>query len=199
MEERSENSVIPHSLSRQTNNLYDRWFQSMKKIRQHLNLPRTPPAKDLALKRKNKLISILSNKCLDSMKLRSALYCVLGIIISIVSTSLYTCWPQQFPLGNSTKWYETMLLFSFNYGFLSALDITNVSIFLIGAPKKSWPLPFLQVFFVGSVSTFLVISIIYIFWIIVGREVYPMPFQGYVGGVFGWQMMILTHSKIYIG
>ena len=69
MEERSENSVIPHSLSRQTNNLYHRWFQSMKKMRQHLNLPRIPPAKDLALKRKNKLISILSNKCLDSMKL----------------------------------------------------------------------------------------------------------------------------------
>ena len=196
-EEQEEDSANAGDPTNKNDSTISRWIKAIKKRKFDFGFPVNPPTEHLLATRHNKLKAILSNKCTDRINITSVLLCFMGIALSIISTSFLTCWPQQFPLGNDQYWFETMILFTLTYGSLSAAVVTNISVFFLGAPKKSWIRPFLLIFILGSFSILFIVSLCYIVWSILGKQVYPMPFQGYIGGIFGWQLMLLIQYWLF--
>ena len=155
-------------------------------------LESTPPRENLSSARSEKLKEIVANKCSDPWDITSIISCFLGILLSIASTALITCWPQHYPLRNPSYWYETAILISVSWNFVAAAFLTGVSHFCVVCLGKSSLKPFSVVYVVGSIAIFSYFSLSWYLWVHVAEFEYPIPYQGMLCGIVGWHLMLVV-------
>lgn len=164
-----------------------------KKIERNIfTLRSKPPGDNLSLMRSKKLEGIVLNKCSDKIDVTSVISCFLGVVLSIASTALNTCWPQHNPLRNPTHWYESVFIISTSWNFLAASFLTGVSHFCVVCLGKGSVKPFAVISAVGTLSILSYFSLSWYIWVQVLEWRYPIPYQGMLCGIVGWHSMLLT-------
>ena len=158
----------------------------------HFTLGSDPPKENLSNMRSKKLEKIVSNTSSEPVDILSVMSCFFGIGLSIASTALITCWPQQYPLQNPSSWYESAILISFSWNFVAAAFITGVSHFCVVCLGKRSLKPFIVVYAVGSIAIFSYFSLSWYLWVYVAKLVYPIPYQGMLCGIVGWHLMLIV-------
>ena len=151
-----------------------------------------PPSETLSSGRSAKLKEIVANKCSDPLDITSMISCFLGILLSIASTAIITCWPQHYPLRNPSYWYEAAILISVSWNFVAAAFLTGVSHFCVVCLGKTSLKPFSVVYVIGSLAIFSYFSLSWYTWVHVAQFEYPIPYQGMLCGIVGWHLMLVV-------
>ena len=151
-----------------------------------------PPSYSAKRKRPNKLKQIFLNLCEDTITIKSMLSAFAGILLSILSTLLFTFWKQHEVFENHKYWYESTILLIFGWGPIATANVVNLSLFCTGSEAKNSLKPCLITYVFSAFSMILSAALIYFVWSYCAGRVWPMPFQGYTVGVIGWYTMMIT-------
>ena len=193
--------TLPALSPSRKNEIRNRWKKGMKlattrhrqlSIIEKFKLPSKPPTEIQVLRRSKKFQRIFLNKSQDESSLKSSLFCVLGIILSIVFTMFITVVPQHNAIGNSQYWYEPIMVHIFSWGPIAAVHLVSVCHFCIGTKGKHTIRACVIAYVVGTLNTCAFSGIMYISWVYFGGFTYPMPFHGYLLAVLTWYAMFVV-------
>ena len=156
------------------------------------NLQANPPNENLILERHNFFEEILTNKCNKRISVTSFAYCFFGILLSIVSTVLITCWPQHQVLGNHHYWYESLILCITSQASLAAASLVYTCFLIIGVETWNSLITWFVVYAFGVFSMIIASYHLYVSWVFIAGYVWPIPFNGYGVMTSGWWAIIIS-------
>ena len=92
----------------------------------------TPENENVRIDRQKCMENILMNKSEEKIKATAPLYCLMTILLSILSTIFITSWPQHQSIGDPTYWYETLVLCMTGQSCFAAQLLVFTSYFSLG-------------------------------------------------------------------
>ena len=188
-----EEAINPSLSNASSNNNRKRCPINLASFRQ-LRLPATSfPEENVLVARSQKLEDIFLNKCSsNTYPLYSIGFGFCGIVLCVIFTAVYTCWPQHNIIENSEYWYESIFGIIFGWEPIAAASIVVNSFFFLGINGKKMLTSCFVVYVIGTLNTCLSSFLCYIFWSQLGGYRMPMPFQGYAVCVCTWHVMCIT-------